>query len=103
MGFPGVSAVKNPPANVGDAGSIPGSGRLPGEGNGSPLQDSCLGNPMDRGAWEGYGPWGRRVGHDCDLSRATSIYRKFKLYAKADFLKATNIIIQSQCSRFYTK
>ena len=43
--------VKNPPANAGDAGSIPGSGRSPGEGNGNPLQYSCLGNPLDRGAW----------------------------------------------------
>ena len=44
--------VKNPPANVGDAGSIPGSGRSPGEGNGNALPYSCLGNPMDRGAWQ---------------------------------------------------
>ena len=43
--------LKNPPANAGDVGSIPGSGRSPGEGRGNPLQDSCLGNPMDRGAW----------------------------------------------------
>ena len=42
---------KNPPANTRDTGSIPGSGRLPGEGNGNQLQYSCLGNPMDRGAW----------------------------------------------------
>ena len=42
---------KNPPANAGDAGSIPGSGRSPGEGNGNPLQCSCLGNRMDRRAW----------------------------------------------------
>ena len=49
MGFPGGSVVKNPPA--GDTGSIPGLGRSPGEGNGSPLQYSCLGNSMDRGAW----------------------------------------------------
>ena len=42
--------VKNPPANVGDAGSIPGLGRFPGEGNGNPLQHSCLGNFMDRGS-----------------------------------------------------
>jgi len=41
--------VKNPPANVRDAGSIPGSGRSPEEGTGNPLQYSCLGNPMDRG------------------------------------------------------
>ena len=47
--------VKNPPANAGDVrdvGSIPGLGRSPGEGNGSPLQYSCLENPMDRGGWE---------------------------------------------------
>ena len=43
--------VKNPPANVGDMASIPGSGRSPGEGNGNPLQCSCLRNPMDTGAW----------------------------------------------------
>ena len=43
--------VKNTPANAGDAGSIPGSGRCPGEGNGNPLQYSCRGDPTDRGAW----------------------------------------------------
>ena len=46
--------VKNPPANAGDArnmGSIPGLGRFPKGGHGNPLQDSCLENPMDRGAW----------------------------------------------------
>ena len=42
--------VKNPSANARDTGSIPGSGRSPGERNGNPLQYSCLGNPMDRGA-----------------------------------------------------
>ena len=43
--------VKNPPANEGDVGLIPGSARSPGEGNGNPLQYFCLGNPIDRGAW----------------------------------------------------
>ena len=43
--------VQNPPANAGDTGLIPGSGRSPGGGNGNPLQNSCLGNPMDRGGW----------------------------------------------------
>ena len=43
--------VKNQPANAGDTGSIPGSGRSPEEGNGKPLQYSCLGNPKERGAW----------------------------------------------------
>ena len=51
-GFPGGAVVKNPPANEGDAGSIPGSGRSPGAGNGNPLQCSCLENSMDRGAWQ---------------------------------------------------
>ena len=45
------SVVKNPPANAGDEGSIPGSGRSPGEGNGNPLQYSCLDNPRDGGSW----------------------------------------------------
>ena len=44
--------VKNLPANLGDAGLIPGSGKSPGGGNGNPLQYSYLGNPMDRGAWQ---------------------------------------------------
>ena len=43
--------VKNPPANAGDTGSILESGRSPGEGNGNPLQYSCLENSMDRGIW----------------------------------------------------
>ena len=47
--------VKNPPANAGDEGSIQGSGRSCGEGNGNPLQYSCLENPMDRGAWKSMG------------------------------------------------
>ena len=54
LDFPGDSAVKNSPVNAGDirdAGSIPGLGRSPGEGNGNPLQYSCLRNPTDRGAW----------------------------------------------------
>ena len=51
-GFPDSSLIKNPPTNAGDTGLIPGSGRSPGEGNGNPLQYSCLGNPMDKGAWQ---------------------------------------------------
>ena len=43
---------KNLPVNAGDAGLIPGSGRSPGGGNGNPLQDSSLGNPVDKGAWQ---------------------------------------------------
>ena len=51
MDFPGSSVVKNPPANAGNSGSIPGSGRSPEEGSGNLLQYTCLGNPMDRGTW----------------------------------------------------
>ena len=54
MGLPGGAVVKNLPANTGDArdtGSIPGSGRSPGVGNGNPLHYSCLGNSMDKGSW----------------------------------------------------
>ena len=50
-GFPGSSEGKASACNEGDPGSIPGSGRSPGEGNGTPLQYSCLENPMDGGAW----------------------------------------------------
>ena len=51
LGFPHGSVVKNPLANAGDAGLIPGLGRTPGQGNGNALQYSYLGNPMDRRAW----------------------------------------------------
>ena len=50
MGFPGGSVEKNPPANVGNLGSVSGLGRSPGVGNGTPLHHSCLENIMDRGA-----------------------------------------------------
>ena len=50
MGFPGGSVVKNSAGSAGDLGSIPGSGRSPGGGHGNPLQYSCLGTPMDKGA-----------------------------------------------------
>ena len=49
--FPGGSVVKNPPVNARVTGSTPGLGKYPGEQNGNPLKYSCLGNPMDGGAW----------------------------------------------------
>ena len=52
MGFPGGSDGKEPACSAENTGLIPGSGRSPGEGNGNPLQYSCLENPMDRGAWQ---------------------------------------------------
>jgi len=51
LGFPGVSDGKESTCNAGDLGSLPELGRSPGEGNGYPLQYSCLEDPMDRGAW----------------------------------------------------
>jgi len=51
QGFPGHSSGKETACGAGDSGSIPGSGRSPGESNGNPLQYSCLENSMDRGAW----------------------------------------------------
>ena len=68
MGFHVVLAVKNPPAHTGglrDLGSVPGSGKFPGGGNGNPLQYSCLENPHGQRSLAGYSPWRlQRVGHD---------------------------------------
>ena len=63
-GFPPSSVGKESVCNAGDMGSIPGSGRSPGEGNGNPLQYSCLENPMDRGALRATVHGVARVGHD---------------------------------------
>ena len=60
LGLPCGPVVKNPPGNAGDAGSIPGSGRSPGEGNGNPLQYSCLENPEGQRSLVGYSPWGHK-------------------------------------------
>ena len=54
------SDSKESACNVGDLGSIPRSGRSPGEGNGNPLQHSCLENPHGRGSLAGYSPWARK-------------------------------------------
>ena len=67
MGFPSGSVVKNQPTNAGDArdkSSVPGLGTFPGERNVNPLQYSCLGKPMDRGAWWATVHGVARVGHD---------------------------------------
>ena len=76
-GFPGGVVVENLPASAGDAGDaglIPGLGRSPGEGNGNPLQYSCLENSMDRGAWRaavdgGSLSWTQRSTQECALPR----------------------------------
>ena len=69
MGFPGGSAVKNPPAKAVDMGSISGLGRSPGEGNGNPLQYSYLENLMDRGAWWATVHGSQRVRHDLETKQ----------------------------------
>ena len=70
------SAVKNLPANAGDTGSMPGSGRSSGEGNGNPLEYSHLGTPMDRGAWRAtvHG-----VAKELDMTELLSTYRDMAL------------------------
>ena len=62
--FPHSSVGKESTSNAGDLGSIPGLGRSPGRGNDNPLPYSCLGNPMDRGAWRATVHGVPRVGHD---------------------------------------
>ena len=71
MHFPGGSVVKNPPANAGDTDLVLGLGRSSGGGNGNPLQYSCHGNPMDRGAW-----WGtvHGVAKESDTSEGLSMH-----------------------------
>ena len=63
-GSPGGLDSKESACNIGDTGSIPGSGRSPGEWNGNPLHYSCLVNPMDRGTWQATVHGSQRVGHN---------------------------------------
>ena len=77
MGFPGGSDGKESACNAGDTGLIPGSGIFPGEGNGNPLQYSCLENSMDRGDW-------RAIGHGVAKSQ-TRMSIKLGIYFHAPF------------------
>ena len=70
MGFPHSSVSKESGCNAGDLGLILGLGRSPGEGNGNPLQYSCLQNPMDRGAWRATVHGVTRVGRDLAIKPA---------------------------------
>ena len=74
--FPGGSVVKNPPANAGDTGSIPGWERSPGGQHGNPLQYSCLGNPMDREDW-------RATVHG--IPRGQTQLNQLRMHAKSDY------------------
>ena len=69
----GDSEGKASAYNAGDPGSIPGLGRSPGEGNGNPLQYSCLENPMDRGSVVGYSAWGRKESDTTERLHFTSM------------------------------
>ena len=125
-GFPGGKVVKNPPANVeesGDTGWIPGSGRSLGGGNGNPLQNSCLKNSKERGAWQGTVPrvtnrqtWLRDGAHDSCLLK-TSLGIPFEICIKKYFkslllfpMKSHDISSQvgknssheTECSNIYT-
>ena len=103
--FPGGSVVKNPPANAGDVGSIPGLGRSAGEGNGSPLQYSCLGNPMNRGALAGYSPWGPKES-DTTQQLNNNILKKtylFPSYYKWEMLQHFRSYSESYKDQIITK
>ena len=74
MGFLHSSVGKESACSAEDPGSIPGLERYPGEGNGNPLQFSCLENPMDRGAWKATGHGVTRVGHDLVTKLSSSTW-----------------------------
>ena len=77
LAYPVVLVVKNPPASAGDVrdtGLIPGSGRFPGGGHGKPLQYSCLGNSMDKGAWQAIAHGVTKVRHDLVTEQQQHIY-----------------------------
>ena len=76
MGFPGGTSSKEPPANagdIGDAGSIPESGRSPGGEHGNPLQYSCLENPMNY-SLEGYSPQGHKESDTTEVTECACIW-----------------------------
>ena len=86
-GFPGGSEVKTFACNAGDLGSIPGSGISPGEGNGNPLQYSCLENPKDGDAW-----WATVRGFRKESDRTERLHFHFKLHGKHFKRMVVNIL-----------
>src|SRR5574337_514196 len=106
-GFPGGTPQKNLPANPGDtrtAGSIPGWGRSPGEGNGNPLQYSCLENPVDGGDWWAAVHGVSRVGHDIETKPQPPplLIHTFKLNYINKYFKSLRNIVSILLSEFKT-
>ena len=99
--------MKNLPASAGDSGSIPGLGRFSGEGNGNPLQYSCLEHPKDRGAWQATVRY-KRVGHDWmtkqqqRLSLICSLFfsRSSVAQITSSFLEEKRVM-QTKCYSYY--
>ena len=92
-GVPGGSAVESLPASVGDRDSVPGSGSSPGGGHGSPLQCSCLENPMDRGAW-------RAAVHSVGNSRTRLSAHSAQTYVLVWFCKVVHCFQGPQSESF---
>ena len=90
--FPGGSDGKVSACYAGDPGSIPGLGRSPGEGNGNPLQYSCLENPMDRGAWQA-------TVHGVAMSRTGLSDLTFFLWHLQPTLRTTSDLLSMVCSK----
>ena len=96
LGFPGGSEIKASACNAGDLGSIPGLGRFPGEGNGNPLQYSCLENPIDGGAWLATVHGLQRVRHNWVTSFSLSLSPSLQLSAYALVYLCFTLVVQSQ-------
>ena len=87
--FPYSSVSKESACYAGDSGSIPGSGKSPGEGNGNPLQYSCLENPMDRGAWQAIVHGIARVRHEL-VTKPLPFFIKF--FPLIDYYKILSVV-----------
>ena len=98
MVLPGGSDGKVSASNEGDLGSIPGSGRFPAEGNGNPLQYSCLENPMDGGAWC---PWGPKESDTTSLSLSWCYNYSLKIEYHGQLLGCLHKILRAHLSFLY--
>ena len=97
LGFPHSSVGKESSCNTRDLGSIPGSGRSPGEGNGNLLQYSCLENPMDRGTWRATVHGVARVGHDLASKPPSSRALKPAIFFKPIFSHIRILFYKNDC------